>query len=59
MDWTGVDYLWIIVMFLSMVWTLILMAPIHFRGSIDEQVMSICQICSEETHLMEYIFSKF
>ncbi len=37
--WTGVDYLWIIVMFLSAVWTLILTAPIHCRGSIGEQVM--------------------
>ncbi len=31
--------LWIIVMFLSAVWTLILTAPIHCRGSIGEQVM--------------------
>ncbi len=38
MDWGGVDYLWIIVMFLSAVWTLILTAPIHCRGSIGEQV---------------------
>ncbi len=37
--WTGVDYLWIIVMFLSAVWTLILTAPIHCRGSIGEQMM--------------------
>ncbi len=38
--WTGgVDYLWIIVMFLSAVWTLILTAPIHCRGSFGEQVM--------------------
>ncbi len=36
---SGVDYLWIIVMFLSAVWTLILTAPIHCRGSICEQVM--------------------
>ncbi len=35
--WTGV--LWIIVMFLSAVWTLILTAPIHCRGTICEQVM--------------------
>ncbi len=35
--WTGA--MWIIVMFLSSVWTLILTAPIHCRGSIDEQVM--------------------
>ncbi len=33
MDWSGVDYLWIIVMFLSAVWTLILTAPIHYRAS--------------------------
>ncbi len=39
MDWSGVDYLWIIVMFLSAVWTLILTAPIHCGGSIGEQVM--------------------
>ncbi len=39
MDWSGVDHLWIIVMFLSAVWTLILTAPIHCRGSIAEQVM--------------------
>ncbi len=35
--WTG--FMWIIVMFLSVVWTLILTAPIHCRGSFDEQVM--------------------
>ncbi len=34
MDWRNVDYLWIIVMFLSALWTLILTAPIHCRGSI-------------------------
>ncbi len=34
-----VDYLWIIVMFLSVVWTLILTAPIHCKGSIGEQMM--------------------
>ncbi len=39
MDWSGVDYLWIIVMFLSAVWTLILTAPIHCRASIDETLM--------------------
>ncbi len=37
--WSGVDNLWIIVMFLSAVWTLILTAPIQCRASIDEQVM--------------------
>ncbi len=39
MDWSGVDYLWIIAMLLSAVWTLILTAPIHCRGSIGEQLM--------------------
>ncbi len=33
--WT---YLWIIMMFLSAVWTLILTAPIHSKGSTGEQV---------------------
>ncbi len=33
------SYMWIIVMFLSAVWTLILTAPIHRRGSTGEQVM--------------------
>ncbi len=41
MDWSGVDYLWIIVMLLSAVWTLILTAPIHCRGFIAEQVMLV------------------
>ncbi len=36
MDWSAVDYLWIIVMFLS---TLILTAPIHCRASIAETLM--------------------
>ncbi len=35
---SGVDYLWIIVMFLSAVWTLVLTAPIHWEGSIGELV---------------------
>ncbi len=35
--WTGV--VWIIVMLLLAVGTLILTAPIHCRGSIDEKVM--------------------
>ncbi len=38
-NWSGVDHLWIIVMFLSAAWTLILTAPIHCSGSIGEQVM--------------------
>ncbi len=39
MDWSGVDYLWIIVMFFSAVWTLVLTAPIHCRASIAETLM--------------------
>ncbi len=40
LEWCGLlDYYWIIVMFLSAVWTLILTAPIHCRGSIAEQVI--------------------
>ncbi len=39
----GQDYMGNIVMFLSAVWTLILTAPIHCRGSIVEQVM-LCNI---------------
>ncbi len=39
--WTGL--VWIIVLFLSAVWTLILTAPIHCRASIGEQVMQ-CNI---------------
>ncbi len=37
-------FVWIIVMFLSAVWILILTAPIHYRGSISDQAMS-CYIC--------------
>ncbi len=60
MDWSCVDYLWIIVMLLSVAWTLILTAPIHCRGSIGEQVMEcyngkLFQICfNEETHLSTF-----
>ncbi len=39
MDWSRVVYLWIIVMFLSDVWTLILTAPIHCRESTGEQMI--------------------
>ncbi len=52
MDWRGVDYLWIIEMFLSAVWSLILTAPIHCRGSTGEQVpycyFGFLHICSDE-----------
>ncbi len=42
------DYLGIIVMFLSAVWTLILTAPIHCRGSIGDPSDLILNICSDE-----------
>ncbi len=35
----GFNIFWIMVMFLSVVWSFILTAPIHCRGSIGEQVM--------------------
>ncbi len=61
MDWSGVDYLWIIVMFLSAVWTLILTAPIHCRASIAETVMQ-CYISpnlmKKQTHFwVNYSFN--
>ncbi len=65
MDWSGMDYLWIIVMFLSAVWTLILTAPIHCRGSIDEQVMEFSNsptLMKKQTLRWfqgDYIFNKF
>ncbi len=70
MDCSFVDYLWIIVMFLSAVRTFILTAPIDCRGSIAEQVMysaKFLQIHSvEDTNSLhlgslkgEYIFIKF
>ncbi len=47
MDWSGVDHLWIIVMFLSAVWTLILTAPIHCW---DSDVMLHFSRSDEETN---------
>ncbi len=61
--WTGV--VWIIVVFLSAVWTLILTAPIHCRASIAETLMQwhiSTNLMKKQTHLhlgLEYIFSKF
>ncbi len=52
--WTGV--VWIIVMFLSAVWALILTAPIHCTASIAETVMQ-CYISpnlmKKQTHLKQ------
>ncbi len=39
-DWSHVDCLWIVLMFLSAVWTLILTAPIYCRGSIGQVISS-------------------
>ncbi len=50
MDWSGVDYLWIIVMFLSAVLTLILMAPIHCRASIAEHFYISPNLMKKQTH---------
>ncbi len=54
MDWSGMDYLLIIVMFLSAVWTLILTAPIHCKASIGNAKFH--QICSDkETNSCTYV----
>ncbi len=45
------DYLCIIVMFLSAVWTLILTAPIHCRASIAETVIQCYISPNIQTHL--------
>ncbi len=67
-NWSGVDCLWIIVMFLSAVWTLILTAPIHCRASTAETVMQrhiSPNLMKKQTHLRlrwpegEHIFRKF
>ncbi len=48
--WTGV--LWVTVMFVAAVWTLILTAPIHCRGSTGEQVnFSKSVPIKKQTHL--------
>ncbi len=47
------DYLlWIIVMFLSSVWTLILTAPIHCRASTGEQVIE-CYISPDHIYILD------
>ncbi len=51
--WTGVmDYLWIIVMFLSAVWTLILTAPIHCRGSLVSKWCNATFFQKKQTHVL-------
>ncbi len=63
--WTGVE--WIIVRFLSAVWTLILTAPIHCRASIAEtlidwsgvdycEVFISCLDSSDGTHSLQSIW---
>ncbi len=49
MDYSGVGYLWIILMLLSAVWILILTAPVHYGWSIGEKVTQ-CYI-SPNLHL--------
>ncbi len=57
MDWRGVGYLRIIVMFLSAVWILILTAPIHCSASIAEQVMdSKSVLMKKQTLHLGYLF---
>ncbi len=47
------EYLWIIVMFLTAVWTLILTAPILCRGSTGEQCnATFLQNCYDEEKLI-------
>ncbi len=45
------DYLWIIVMFVSIIWTLILTAPIHCILNVLDCILGLPE--------GEYIFSKF
>ncbi len=55
--WTGV--VWIIVMFfLWIIWTLIPMASIHYRGSIDEQVMQCWISPNEVMHCSKSVLMK-
>ncbi len=59
MDWSCVDYFWIIVMFLSAVWTLILTAPI--RGATDRRwsVIRTDQSPRFGTHVIRGLTDKF
>ncbi len=57
-DVTGV--VWIIVLFLSAVWTLILTAPIHCRGSTGEYVMQCyISLCKWRNKLADGLSSHF
>ncbi len=56
MDWSHEDYLWIILMFLSAVWTLVLMVPIHciwthWQASGGMLNFSKCVPTKEQIHL--------
>ncbi len=53
MDWGCVYYLWIIVMFLSAVWTLILAAPIHCRASTGDEQVKVMQNFSKSVLMKE------
>ncbi len=54
MNWSRVDYLWIIVMVLLVVWTLIQTAPIHCRGSWWASGLML-NFCSEEKRINLYL----
>ncbi len=51
MDWSGVDYLWIIVLSLSDVWALILTAPIHYRAVVSNPAPGDFSSNPNQTHL--------
>ncbi len=55
--WTGV--MWITLMFLSAVWTLILMAPIHCRWFIGEQVVYWNEVKLEIVLICVWTLSRF
>uniref|UniRef100_A0A9J8ASR0 Si:dkey-224e22.2 n=1 Tax=Cyprinus carpio carpio TaxID=630221 RepID=A0A9J8ASR0_CYPCA len=56
-----IRYLWIIMMLLSAVWTLILTAPIHCRGSNGEEVCNVIflRMCSDEETNSPYSLNLF
>ncbi len=55
MDWSCVDCLWIIVMYLSAVWTLILTAPIHCIGSVSKYCNSQYILMKTQTRCVKLI----
>ncbi len=54
MDWNHVDLLWIIVMFLSVLWTFILTAPIHCIGLLSKWCdAKFLQIYTDEDYVLD------